>query len=61
MKSAVKVPRLIVATSALAGVLGILLSVYAYHVETAHEADPTFKALCDISETMSCTKVFSSR
>lgn len=42
-------------------VLGMLISMYAYHVETSIHSDPTFQALCDISESMSCTKVFSSK
>ncbi|WAR03652.1 VKORL-like protein [Mya arenaria] len=42
-------------------VAGMFLSVYAYHVETNVHSDPTFKALCDFSEHMSCSKVFSSK
>ena len=61
MKSSSRVPRAVVATSAVACVMGMLLSIYSYHVETSHDADHNFRALCDISEHMSCTKVFSSR
>ncbi|XP_061658818.1 vitamin K epoxide reductase complex subunit 1-like protein 1 isoform X2 [Syngnathoides biaculeatus] len=41
--------------------LGILLSVYAFHVEREKARDPTYKALCDVSSSISCSKVFSSR
>ncbi|XP_059829179.1 vitamin K epoxide reductase complex subunit 1-like protein 1 [Mobula hypostoma] len=41
--------------------LGVLLSVYAYHVESARGSDPGYVAMCDFSEQMSCTKVFGSR
>ena len=61
MKSAATLPRWLTVTSAICCVLGILISIYAYHVETAHEKDATFRALCDISKGISCTKVFSSR
>lgn len=41
--------------------LGIGLSVYAYHVETSREKDATYRALCDINPSISCSKVFTSR
>ncbi|XP_069134653.1 vitamin K epoxide reductase complex subunit 1-like protein 1 [Argopecten irradians] len=41
--------------------VGILLSFYAYYVETSAEKDKSFKAMCDFSETVSCSKVFTSR
>nr|XP_033800945.1 vitamin K epoxide reductase complex subunit 1 [Geotrypetes seraphini] len=41
--------------------VGIVLSVYAYHVETSKESDANYKALCDISSSISCSKVFTSR
>jgi vitamin-K-epoxide reductase (warfarin-sensitive) len=34
--------------------------VYALHVETRRAADPEYRALCDISESMSCSRVFNS-
>ncbi|XP_046388368.1 vitamin K epoxide reductase complex subunit 1-like protein 1 [Ischnura elegans] len=40
---------------------GILLSYYAYIVETKKEEDENYEAMCDISEHMSCSKAFSSR
>ncbi|KAG7483743.1 hypothetical protein MATL_G00041570 [Megalops atlanticus] len=41
--------------------LGILLSVYAFHVEREKARDPNYQAMCDVSNSMSCSKVFSSR
>uniref|UniRef100_A0AAY5KCL8 vitamin-K-epoxide reductase (warfarin-sensitive) n=1 Tax=Esox lucius TaxID=8010 RepID=A0AAY5KCL8_ESOLU len=37
-------------------VLGILLSVYAFHVETEKSRDSNYRALCDISNSISCSK-----
>ncbi|XP_012539690.1 vitamin K epoxide reductase complex subunit 1-like protein 1 [Monomorium pharaonis] len=39
-------------------VIGLGLSYYAYVVETEKENDDTYEAMCDISEHISCTKVF---
>ncbi|XP_071093348.1 vitamin K epoxide reductase complex subunit 1-like protein 1 [Haliotis cracherodii] len=41
--------------------LGIIISGYAYHVEISKEKDDSYRALCDLSETISCSKVFTSR
>ncbi|KAK3085097.1 hypothetical protein FSP39_024141 [Pinctada imbricata] len=41
--------------------LGIILSLYAYYVEFQAEHNSQYKALCDISSKMSCSKVFKSR
>ncbi|XP_015922892.1 vitamin K epoxide reductase complex subunit 1 [Parasteatoda tepidariorum] len=40
---------------------GLILSIYAYHVETKKEEDENYTAMCDISEHMSCTAAFSSK
>ncbi|MBN3313063.1 VKORL protein, partial [Atractosteus spatula] len=42
-------------------VLGILLSFYAFHVETEKARDPNYLAMCDVSDSVSCSKVFTSR
>ena len=39
---------------------GMGLSYYAYVVETTKEHDENYFAMCDISEHMSCSKVFMS-
>ncbi|XP_050812978.1 vitamin K epoxide reductase complex subunit 1-like protein 1 [Gopherus flavomarginatus] len=41
--------------------LGLALSVYALHVESSRERDPDYLALCDLSPSVSCSKVFTSR
>lgn len=41
--------------------VGIALSSYAFYVETKKEHDDSYVAMCDINESMSCTKVFSSK
>ena len=42
-------------------VFGIVLSVYALHVELSKERDPDYRAVCDLGESDSCSKVFTSR
>lgn len=42
-------------------VLGLALSVYALHVELSRERNPDYRAMCDLGESVSCSKVFSSR
>lgn len=39
---------------------GIGVCIYALSVEFHKEADPGYEAMCDISETMSCSKVLTS-
>ncbi|KAK4289792.1 hypothetical protein Pmani_037263 [Petrolisthes manimaculis] len=41
--------------------VGIVLAVYALYVETAKEHDGNYKAMCDISSSVSCSKVFTSK
>lgn len=41
--------------------LGILLSVYAFHVEREKSRDANYQAMCDLSNSISCSKVFGSR
>ena len=40
--------------------VGLALSLYAIYVEMKKSEDASFNAMCDISETMSCSKVFLS-
>ncbi|XP_072228959.1 vitamin K epoxide reductase complex subunit 1 [Leuresthes tenuis] len=40
---------------------GLVLSVYALHVELSRERDPDYRAMCDLGESVSCSKVFTSR
>lgn len=42
-------------------VFGLILSVYALHVELSREHDPDYRAMCDLGESVSCSKVFTSR
>lgn len=42
-------------------VFGLFLSVYALHVELSRESDPDYRAMCDLGESVSCSKVFTSR
>ncbi|CAL1529186.1 unnamed protein product [Lymnaea stagnalis] len=40
--------------------LGAVLCLYALHVELRKEKDPSYKALCDIGDNMSCSRVLTS-
>lgn len=42
-------------------VFGLFLSVYALHVELSRERNPDYRAMCDLGESVSCSKVFTSR
>ncbi|XP_047124320.1 vitamin K epoxide reductase complex subunit 1-like protein 1 [Hydra vulgaris] len=41
--------------------LGVLISLYTLYVEIHALADKNYKAMCDINENVSCTKVFLSK
>ena len=41
--------------------IGIGLSLYAFYIETRKSTDPTYRAACDLSESMSCSRVLTSR
>lgn len=45
---------------AIACMIGTGLSVYSYYVETMLAEDSSYEAMCDISEQISCSKVFTS-
>ena len=40
---------------------GVTLSIYALHVELSKAHDSEYKAMCDISEHVSCSRVFASK
>ncbi|XP_060636164.2 vitamin K epoxide reductase complex subunit 1 [Anolis sagrei] len=40
---------------------GLALSAYAFHVEAAKERDAAYRAMCDLSASVSCSRVFTSR
>uniref|UniRef100_A0A673GAR2 vitamin-K-epoxide reductase (warfarin-sensitive) n=1 Tax=Sinocyclocheilus rhinocerous TaxID=307959 RepID=A0A673GAR2_9TELE len=41
--------------------LGLVLSVYALHVELSREIDPEYRVMCDLGHSVSCSKVLTSR
>ena len=41
--------------------IGLLLSVYTLYVEKKTEKSASYKAACDISDKISCTKAFKSK
>ena len=41
--------------------LGILVSMFAFYVEKSKERNSDYRAICDISESASCSAVFASR
>lgn len=41
--------------------IGLGLSIYSYVIEQATVKDENYKAMCDISENVSCTKAFKSK
>lgn len=44
-----------------ANFIGFVLAFYAFIVETSKESDPSYTAMCDINEHMSCSRVFTSK
>ena len=40
--------------------IGYLLSAYAFYIEKRKEKEERYKAVCDIGESASCTKAFTS-
>lgn len=41
-------------------IIGLVLSAYAYYVERRSSSEKKYKAVCDISDRMSCSKAFRS-
>ena len=42
-------------------IIGLLLSLYSYYVEIRIKKNHHYKALCDITDTVSCSKVVNSK
>lgn len=40
--------------------IGFILSSYAYYVSVSKRAEVNYRALCDLSDTMSCSRVLTS-
>ncbi|XP_030629525.1 vitamin K epoxide reductase complex subunit 1 [Chanos chanos] len=56
-----KIPKWEARARLLLCVFGLVLSVYALHVELSRERNPEYRAMCDLGESVSCSKVFTSR
>ncbi|TRY57192.1 hypothetical protein DNTS_003275 [Danionella cerebrum] len=57
----VSTPRWERTVRVLVCLLGILISLYAFHVEREKSRDANYRAACDLSSAVSCSKVFTSR
>lgn len=55
-----KSPRKLAAAIVVSSLVGVALSAYAVYVGTKLEEDENYEAVCDISEYVSCSKVFKS-
>lgn len=44
----------------ITAIIGLLLSIYTLYVEKKMEKSKNYKALCDISDKISCTKAFGT-
>ncbi|UJR14655.1 hypothetical protein I4U23_001648 [Adineta vaga] len=42
------------------GLVGLTLSLYAYHVKQQRQRNPKYRALCDIGVNASCSRVLTS-
>uniref|UniRef100_A0A146MIX5 vitamin-K-epoxide reductase (warfarin-sensitive) n=1 Tax=Schistosoma mansoni TaxID=6183 RepID=A0A146MIX5_SCHMA len=42
-------------------IVGILICIYALHVEHSKESNKEYRAFCDVSEYMSCSNVLTSK
>ena len=60
-KSDVGIPKWERKTRITLCTVGLVLSVYALHVELSRERDPEYRAMCDLGDSVSCSKVFTSR
>ena len=44
----------------LFSLFGVLIAAYSYYVKKQVQKKPHYRALCDINEHMSCTRVLTS-
>jgi hypothetical protein len=56
----VKLRRIEISISTVC-IIGIFFCLYALKVELYKEKDSSYKALCDLNEWISCSKVFTSK
>ena len=42
-------------------IMGVVLSMYALYVEMTKLQNSDYRAMCDINEAISCSKVFTSK
>ncbi|MED6270360.1 hypothetical protein CHARACLAT_009419 [Characodon lateralis] len=61
MAKAQEMPRWERKARIILALVGLVLSIYALHVELSRERDPDYRAMCDLGESVSCSKVFTSR
>lgn len=59
-KKMAKSPEQYAAAIAIACLIGTGLSLYSYYVATKLDEDGAYEAMCDISEQISCTKLYTS-
>lgn len=59
MREATRV-KMIRGFKAILAVCGVLVSLYAIHVERSKHSDPSYQAMCDFSERASCSRVLTS-
>lgn len=52
--------RVVLLSVALVSVIGFLICLYGFFLELKVKADQSYKAVCDISDHVSCTKTFLS-
>lgn len=47
---------------ALLSIIGLVIALYSYYVKTSYHKNPAnYRALCDLNESISCTRVITSK